>query len=410
MTPSAVSSETARHASTATAVARVPAMGAESMSCRPAADGALATVETSPATDDRSRDRDVEQAADPALDPSADRSAGSPAAASTQSAPSTQSAQSPQAAASAQPADAHEDLLRLRVVPARHPGRAVLAVVVVLVIAAVAYSFLTNPRWEWGVVAQWFVAESVIRGLLETLKLTVLAGVVGFGLGLALALMRLSPSALISGVAWTFSWIFRSTPLLVQLLLWYNLGYLYERITLGIPLTDVTFFDARTSDLMTPLLAAILGLGLHQAAYAAELIRGGILSVDQGQLEAASALGIPARDRSLRIILPQAMRAILPTAFNEIIGLVKGTSIVYVLAHAELFFTIQLIYGRTQQVLPMLLVATVWYVVITSLLSIGQYYIERHYARGAVRTLPPTPLQSLRARLARRSTSKGALA
>ncbi|MGO2825727.1 MAG: amino acid ABC transporter permease, partial [Brachybacterium alimentarium] len=305
MTPSAVSSETARHASTATAVARVPAMGAESMSCRPAADDSLATLETSRAIEDRSRDRDVEQAADPALDPSADRSAGSPAA-------STQTA--------------HEDLLRLRVVPARHPGRAVLAVVVGLVIAAVAYSFLTNPRWEWGVVAQWFVAESVIRGLLETLKLTVLAGVVGFGLGLALALMRLSPSALISGVAWTFSWIFRSTPLLVQLLLWYNLGYLYERITLGIPLTDVTFFDARTSDLMTPLLAAILGLGLHQAAYAAELIRGGILSVDQGQLEAASALGIPARDRSLRIILPQAMRAILPTAFNEIIGLVKGTS------------------------------------------------------------------------------------
>src|SRR5690625_759496 len=121
-----------------------------------------------------------------------------------------------------------------------------------------------------------------------------------------------------------------------------------------------------------------------------------------GQLEAAGALGIPARDRSLRIVLPQAMRAILPTAFNEIIGLVKGTSIVYVLAHAELFFTVQLIYGRTQQVLPMLLVATVWYVVITSLLSIAQYYIERHYAKGAVRTLPPTPLQRLRAGLTRR--------
>ena len=259
------------------------------------------------------------------------------------------------------------------------------------------WSFVTNPRWEWGVVAQWFFAESIIRGLLETLKLTVLAGAVGFGLGLVLALMRLSKSSLISSVSWTFSWIFRSTPLLVQLLLWYNLGYLYESITLGIPLTDVTFVDARTSDLMTPMLAAILGLGLHQAAYAAELIRGGILSVDQGQLEAASALGIPARDRSLRIVLPQAMRAILPPAFNEIIGLVKGTSIVYVLAHAELFFTVQLIYGRTQQVLPMLLVATLWYVVITSALSVGQYYIERHFSKGALRTLPPTPLQSLRA-------------
>ncbi|MDN6400278.1 MAG: amino acid ABC transporter permease [Brachybacterium sp.] len=294
-----------------------------------------------------------------------------------------------------------EDLSHLRVVPARHPGRAVLAVVGGLVVAAVLYSFVPNPRWEWGVVAEWFFAESIIRGLLETLKLTLLAGAVGFGLGLLLALMRLSPSTLISGVSWTFSWIFRSTPLLVQLLLWYNRGYLYEQVRLGNPFTGQAVFEARTSDLMTPLLAAVLGLGLHQAAYAAEMIRGGILSVDQGQLEAASALGIPARDRSLRIVMPQAMRAILPPAFNEIIGLVKGTSIVYVLAHAELFFTIQLIYGRTQEVLPMLLVATLWYVVITSALSVAQYYIERHYSKGAVRTLPPTPLQSLRARLAR---------
>ncbi|MGO1409031.1 MAG: amino acid ABC transporter permease [Brachybacterium sp.] len=302
-----------------------------------------------------------------------------------------------------------EDLSHLRVVPARNPGRVVLAIVVGLVVAAVLYSFVTNPRWEWGVVAQWFFAESILRGLLETLKLTVLAGAVGFGLGLLLALMRLSKSTLISSVSWTFSWIFRSTPLLVQLLLWYNLGYLYESITLGVPFTEAVFFQARTSELMTPMLAAILGLGLHQAAYAAEMIRGGILSVDQGQLEAASALGIPARDRSLRIVLPQAMRAILPPAFNEIIGLVKGTSIVYVLAHAELFFTVQQIYGRTQEVLPMLLVATLWYVVITSVLSIGQYYIERHYSKGAVRTLPPTPLQALRARVSRlRPTPTGA--
>lgn len=345
MTPSAVSTETARHVSPAAPAAEhAPATGATAMPCPP---------------------------------PTAER----------------------------------EDLSRLRVVPARHPGRVVLAVVVGLLVVAVAYSFVTNPRWEWSVVARWFLAESIVRGLLETLKLTALSGVLGFSLGLILALMRLSPSGLISGVSWTFSWIFRSTPLLVQLLLWYNLGYLYERVTLGIPLTDVTLLDARTSTLMTPMLAAILGLGLHQAAYAAELIRGGILSVDHGQLEAASALGIPARDRSLRIVMPQAMRAILPTAFNEIIGLVKGTSIVYVLAHAELFFTVQLIYGRTQQVLPMLLVATLWYVVITSLLSIGQYYIERHYAKGAVRNLPPTPLQSLRARLSRhRSAPKGALA
>ncbi|MFC0674421.1 amino acid ABC transporter permease [Brachybacterium hainanense] len=317
-------------------------------------------------------------------------------------APATRTSAVPAPAASAPPPSPSEQapgLPAFRVVPARRPGRIVLTIAVALVLSAVAWSFITNPRWEWGVVGSWFFAESILRGLAETLKLTVAAGVVGFGLGLMLALMRLSSSTLVSGVAWTFSWVFRSTPLLVQLLLWYNLGYLYERVVLGIPFTGVTLVDARTSDLMTPMLAAILGLGLHQAAYAAELIRGGILSVDQGQLEAASALGIPARDRSARIVLPQAMRAILPSAFNEVIGLVKGTSIVYVLAHAELFFTVQLIYGRTQEVLPMLLVATLWYVVITSALSIGQYYIERHYARGAVRTLPPTPLQRLRARL-----------
>jgi polar amino acid transport system permease protein len=279
------------------------------------------------------------------------------------------------------------------IVPARHPWRWAGTAVVALVLAAVTWSLITNPRWEWGVVAQWFTAESVLRGLVETLKLTAIAGALGFLLGFVLALMRLSKSPLLSSVSWTFSWIFRSTPLLVQLLLWYNLGYLYEKISLGIPFTDVRFFEAETTTLMSQFAAAILGLGLHQAAYSAEIIRGGILSVDQGQLEAAAALGIPAWDRSTRIVLPQAMRAILPTAFNEIIGLVKGTSVVYVLAYSELFYTVQVIYNRTQQVLPLLLVATLWYVVITSVLSVVQYYVERHYAKGAVRTLPLTPWQ-----------------
>lgn len=286
--------------------------------------------------------------------------------------------------------------LRPGIIPARHPARWVGTAAVALTLAAICYSLLTNPRWEWEVVAQWFTAESVIRGLGETLKLTVICGVLGFALGFILALMRLSSSALLSSVAWTFSWIFRSTPLLVQLLLWYNLGYLYEKISLGIPFTSVTFFEVSTTTLISQFAAAVLGLTLNQAAYSAEIIRGGILSVDQGQIEAAAALGIPPWRRSTRIILPQAMRAILPTAFNEIIGLVKGTSIVYVLAYGELFYTVQVIYARTQQVLPMLLVATCWYVVITSVLSVAQYYIERHYSKGAVRTLPDTPLQKLR--------------
>ncbi|OUM45174.1 amino acid ABC transporter permease [Arthrobacter sedimenti] len=282
------------------------------------------------------------------------------------------------------------------VVAARHPWRWAGTALVALFVAAVLWSLLTNPRWEWDVVAQWFTAESVLRGLGETLKLTAIAGTLGFILGFILALMRLSSSPLLVSVSWTFSWIFRSAPLLVQLLLWYNLGYLYEKVSLGIPFTDVRFFEVQTTTLISQFAAAILGLTLNQAAYSSEIIRGGILAVDQGQLEAAAALGIPAWRRSTRIVLPQAMRSILPTAFNEIIGLVKGTSIVYVLAYSELFYTVQVIYNRTQQVLPLLLVATVWYVVITSVLSVFQYYIERHYSKGAVRTLPPTPLQRVR--------------
>ena len=276
------------------------------------------------------------------------------------------------------------------------PWRWVGTAVVALGVAGIAWSLATNPRWEWGVVAQWFTAKSIVEGLLETLKLTAISGILGFVLGFVLALMRLSASPLLVSVSWTFSWIFRSTPLLVQMLLWYNLGYLYEKISLGIPFTDVRFFEVQTTTLISQFAAAVLGLTLNQAAYSAEIIRGGILSVDQGQLEAAAALGIPAWRRSTRIVLPQAMRAILPTAFNEIIGLVKGTSIVYVLAYSELFYTVQVIYNRTQQVLPLLLVATLWYIAITSVLSVFQYYIERHYSKGAVRTLPLTPLQKAR--------------
>ncbi|WP_394940884.1 amino acid ABC transporter permease [Psychromicrobium sp. YIM B11713] len=289
---------------------------------------------------------------------------------------------------------------KLKIVPARHPGRTIATVVVLLLLVPFLISVLGNPRWEWGVVAQWFTAESVLRGLGSTLLLTVIAGSAGFILGFLLALMRISSSPVLQAVSWAYTWLFRSVPLLVQLLLWYNLGYLYEKIQLGVPFGPV-FFEVQTTTLISQFAAAVLGLSLHQAAYSAEIIRGGILSVDQGQLEAAAALGLPRSRRALRIVLPQALRAILPSAFNEIIGLVKGTSVVYVLAYSELFYTIQVIYNRTQQVLPLLLVATLWYVVITSVLSVAQYYIERRFARGALRSTPQTPWQRLRGGLTR---------
>ncbi|WP_220811887.1 amino acid ABC transporter permease/ATP-binding protein [Variovorax sp. UMC13] len=280
------------------------------------------------------------------------------------------------------------DYSHFRIVPARYPARTVGTVFAAAVIAVVLYSTLTNPRWGWGVFAQWFFAEPVLEGLGRTLLLTALGAVLGFFFGTGLALARVSRSPLLSKLSWVFTWIFRSIPVIVLLLIINNLGYLYETVTLGIPGTDVTFFSYPTTQLISPFVAALLGLTLNQAAFASEIVRGGILSVEQGQLEAAAALGLSRSRQSFRIVLPQAMRTILPTAFNDIIGLAKGTSNLYILALPELFYTIQIIYRRNLEVIPLLMVATVWYLVILTALSVVQHYVERHFSRGALRNPP----------------------
>lgn len=287
----------------------------------------------------------------------------------------------------------------VRIAPARHPGRWVATVAVAVVLAMVVNSLVTNPAWEWGVVAQYLTWPSILSGAWATIRLTFAASAIGFALGTILALMRLSHSPLLRSVSWTYTWVFRSVPLLLQLLLWYNLSYLYPYLSLGIPFgPELVWFD--TLDLVDKFGAAILGLGLSQAAYSAEIVRAGILSVDLGQQEAAVSLGIPRRRQVTRIILPQAMRSIVPTAVNEVIGLLKGTSIVYVLAYGELFYIVSVIYGRNGRVVPLLIVAAIWYLVLTTLITVVQYYVERYYAKGAVRTLPPTPLQQVRWTLA----------
>ncbi len=291
------------------------------------------------------------------------------------------------------------DFARLRVVPARHRVRLIGTLAAAVLLVALANSVLGNPRWGWGVFAEWFLAEPVLIGLGRTLLLTALGAVFGFALGTVLALARVSSSPLLVAVAWGFIWLFRSIPLIVLLLILNNLGYLYETVSLGVPFTGITFWSHPTTQLITPFLAAVLGLTLNLGAFSAEVIRGGILSVDQGQHEAAAALGLPRGHQARRIVLPQAMRSIIPTAFNEIIGLAKGTSMVYILALPELFYTIQIIYRRNLEVIPLLMVATVWYLVILSVLSVIQYHIERHYARGALRTLPPNAFRATFARL-----------
>ncbi|MBI2747447.1 MAG: amino acid ABC transporter permease/ATP-binding protein [Burkholderiales bacterium] len=277
----------------------------------------------------------------------------------------------------------------LRIVPARHPGRTLSTVFAVIVIALVLYSVFTNPRWGWPVFAEWFFAGPVLEGLGLTLLLTVVSAVLGFSLGTLLALARVSSSPLLSRLSFVYIWLFRSIPVIVLLLLVNNLGYLYETVALGVPGTDWTWFSYPTVQLISPFAAAIIGLTLNQSAYSAEIIRGGILSVDQGQHEAASALGLPRWRQAVRIVLPQAMRSILPAGFNDLIGLAKGTSMVYILALPELFYTIQIIYRRNLEVIPLLMVATVWYLVILTVLTLIQRQIELHYARGALRN--PTP-------------------
>ncbi len=288
---------------------------------------------------------------------------------------------------------------QLRVVPIRHRARLLGTLAAAVILVAVLHSILGNPRWGWPVFAEWFLSEAVLVGLGRTLLLTLLGAFFGFSLGTLLALARVSSSPLLVGVAWGFIWLFRSVPLIVLLLLLNNLGYLYQTVSLGVPFTEITFFSYSTTQLMTPFLAAVLGLTLNLGAFSAEVIRGGILSVDQGQHEAAAALGLPKGRQARRIVLPQAMRSIVPTAFNEIIGLAKGTSVVYVLALPELFYTVQIIYRRNLEVIPLLMVATVWYLIILSVLSVIQYHIERHYARGALRTLPPNAFRVFFARL-----------
>ncbi|MFC9590488.1 amino acid ABC transporter permease [Streptomyces sp. NPDC056944] len=258
-----------------------------------------------------------------------------------------------------------------RIVPTRRAGQWAAAVVVLVLLALALVSVVRNKAFQWDVVAEYFTSASVLRGLGLTLWLTALVMVLGFVLGTLLAVLRLSANPVLRAVSWGYVWFFRSTPILVQLLFWFNIGVLYPQI-LGV----------NTVNLLGPVAVAVIGLTLHEAAYAAEVVRGGILSVDRGQIEAAQSLGLGRWRRLSRIVLPQAMRAIVPPAGNMLIGTLKGTSIVSVIAVQDLLYSTQLVYHRTYEIIPLLLVATLWYVAVTSVLGIGQHYVERHYARG----------------------------
>ena len=309
----------------------------------------------------------------------------------------------------------------MKIVPVRHPWRWVASagvlVLIVMLVNTLVFSHVSRGgvregRFQWGVVGHYLFAAPVLRGVVVTLELTVIAMVAGVVIGIVLAVMRLSPNRLLSGSAWIYIWFFRGTPVLVQLTFWYvGISYLYPDLGLGASVTvadhslHLPFWQnlvtLNSTTLITSFVAGALGLSLNEGAYMSEIVRAGIISVDEGQNEAAASLGMSKGLTMRRIVLPQAMRIIIPPTGNETISMLKTTSLVSAIAVTELFQSTQNISNSNYEVVPLLLVASIWYLFFTSVLTVGQYYVERHYARGAARALPPTPLQKLRAAVRR---------
>jgi polar amino acid transport system permease protein len=278
--------------------------------------------------------------------------------------------------------DAAVDVAEAR--PPRRPWTWVITAIALVFGAWLVQLLLTNPNFEWDVVAKYLNSETVLQGVVMTLFLTATAMAIGLVLGGILVVCRMSDDAVLRVLASAYIWFFRGTPQLVQLIFWFNIGLLIPVVSIGIPFGP-TFFSVESNELVTPLLAAIVGLGLHEAAYQAEIYRGGLMSVDEGQVEAAKALGMKPARLFFRIQLPQAMRFIVPPTFSAIIGMAKGTSLVSVIGGAELLFSVQEIYSQTYQTIPLLIVASLWYLFITTVLNGVQFFIERHYGRGASR-------------------------
>jgi polar amino acid transport system permease protein len=292
-------------------------------------------------------------------------------------------------------------------VPVRHPFGWLSAAIVLVVAAALVRSAATNPRFEWGVVGDFLFDARVLHGLRVTLELTIIAMAAGIVLGVVLAVMRLSPNPLVAGFSSFYIWLFRGTPVLVQILFWNFISALYPRIDLGIPFGP-SFIHADANSLIKPFTAAVLALGLNEAAYMAEIVRAGLLSVDEGQTEAAHSLGMTRLLTMRRIVLPQAMRVIIPPTGNETISMLKTTSLVSVIATQELLYSVQLIYAVTYKQIPLLIVASIWYLTATSVLSVGQYYLERHFGRGTAREQPETLFQRWRRTVFRFGHEEGA--
>jgi polar amino acid transport system permease protein len=264
----------------------------------------------------------------------------------------------------------------LRVIPRRHPGRWVTVVIIAIILLAIIKWAAGNPNFQWDRVGHYLFAGRILSGMVNTLVLTVISQAIGIVLGIVLAVMRMSDNRIISGFAFAYSWFFRGIPLLVLLLFIYFGSAIAPSIPLG-------FVTLNTNDVISsPFVAAIIGLSLNEGAYMSEIVRSGLLSVPPGQSEAAAAIGMSRLQTMVRIVLPQAMRIIIPPTGNDTIGMLKNTALVIMIGYPELMTTVSAIYSQNYQNIPLLVVACFWYLLLTTVLSIGQYFVERHYGRG----------------------------
>lgn len=280
-------------------------------------------------------------------------------------------------------------------VPVRHPTRWVTAAVVVFLGFMLVQSVTRNKLMHWHDVGHYLFDPTILAGLRTTVELTAGAMVLGVVAGIVLAVMRLSANPVLSGAAWLYIWVFRGTPLLVQILIWYFLAAVFPRLGVGIPYGP-TFISVDTNRLIGQVTAAILALGLNEAAYMAENVRAGILSVPVGQTESALSLGLSRWHTLRRIVLPQAMRFIVPPLGNATISMLKTTSLVLVIALPDLLTSAQIIYSRNFLQVPLLIVASVWYLAVTTLLTVVQHFVERRFARGSARARPPSTATRVR--------------
>jgi polar amino acid transport system permease protein len=282
-------------------------------------------------------------------------------------------------------------------VPLRHPWRWVAAVVIIILLGLFLYGAATNPAYSWATYREYLFNERILLGVLHTLELTVLSMALAIALGILLSVMRLSGNPVFRAVSWVYLWIFRGTPIYVQLAFWGLIPVIYRKIQFGVPFFGPTFFHLDLQSLTIPFLLATLGLALNEAAYMAEIIRAGISSVPEGQMEASTALGMSWGMAMRRTVLPQAMRVIIPPTGNEVISMLKTTSLVTAVPYSFDLYSIATreIAARIFDPVPMLLVASTWYLLVTSILMVGQFYLERHFARGSSRKLTTKQLEAL---------------